>query len=162
MRITDDAIYFWGGSYSQWFKSDFEVDGIEYVTAEQYMMAMKAKTFEGNEDILEKIMSTGNAKRQKELGRQVRNFNSSKWNEVCRFHVITANIAKFSQDPKLKAELIATADKELVEASPHDTIWGIGLHWEDDAVLDKSKWKGTNWLGEAIMEARKHILSCEQ
>ncbi len=158
MRITKDAIYFWGGSFSQWFKSPFEVDGVEYVTAEQYMMAMKAKTFEGNEDILEKIMSTGNAKKQKALGRQVRNFDTDEWNEVSMGHVVTANIAKFSQSESLLAELIESGDRELVEASPHDTIWGIGLHWNDDAVLDKEKWRGENKLGKAIMTARETIL----
>jgi len=157
MRVTNNSVFFWGGIYSQWYKSTFTVEDVEYVTAEQYMMAMKAKTFEGNEDILEKIMSTSNAKRQKELGREVRNFNSEKWNEVSRKHVRDANIAKFSQNAKLKSELLKTGNKEMVEASPHDRIWGIGLHWDDDDVLDKSKWKGTNWLGEAIMEARDTI-----
>jgi len=121
-------------------------------------MAMKAKTFEGNDDVLEKIMATGNPERQKELGRQVRNFDGATWSNVSMGHVVTANVAKFSQNESLLAELIATGNRELVEASPHDQIWGIGLHWNDDAVLDKEKWRGTNWLGQAIMTARTTIL----
>ena len=153
---TDKYIFFWGGTFSQWAPSEFEIDGVKYVTAEQYMMAKKALLFE-DVDSYNKIMSTKGPKEQKALGRKVKNFNKDKWEAVCREIVYDANYAKFTQNPKMMAELMATGNREIVEASPEDKIWGIGLHESDFRVHDKSKWQGTNWLGEAIMQVREKL-----
>ena len=148
----DSFIFFWGGPFSQWYKSDFEIGGVKYNCCEQYMMAQKAVLF-GDDEAYKKVMATRDPSKQKAVGRTVRNFDAAKWNLVCRKVVYEGNLAKFS-DPTLKQILLSTGDKEIVEASPYDTIWGIGLGEGDPACLDKSKWRGTNWLGIAIMEVR--------
>jgi ribA/ribD-fused uncharacterized protein len=153
---TDKFIFFWGGTYSQWCPSPFTIDGVEYNCTEQYMMAKKALLFKDNDAFL-KIMSTRHPNEQKAHGRKVKGFDKDKWEAICHDVVYEANLAKFTQNPEMKAELIASGDREIVEASPEDKIWGIGMHETHPDILDKSKWKGTNWLGIAIMKVRKTI-----
>jgi ribA/ribD-fused uncharacterized protein len=154
---TDKYVFFWGGTYSQWYPSKFTIDNIEYNCCEQYMMAKKALLFEDFESY-KKIMTTKGPKEQKALGRSVKGFDKNKWEAVCREIVYEANYAKFTQNTVMKSELLRSGDRELVEASPYDNIWGIGMSESDKDILDKSKWKGTNWLGEAIMKVRKTII----
>lgn len=156
MKVTKEFVLFWSGVFSQWFKSDFEIDGNKFSTAEQYMMYKKAILFE-DEEVANAIMRTNNPKEQKELGRKVRGFNVETWVEHCREYVYEANVAKFSQNPDMFKQLMDTDDRELVEASPKDKVWGIGLHYSDEDALDKSKWQGTNWLGEALMRVRTKL-----
>lgn len=153
--MSDNFIFFWGGPFSQWYKSRIQVGDVTYNCCEQYMMAQKALLF-GDTETYEKILKTKNPNEQKALGRTVKNFDSAKWNAVCRKVVYDANLAKFS-DPTLREYLISTGDKEIVEASPYDKIWGIGLGQDDPNRFDKSKWQGTNWLGVAIMEVRETL-----
>ena len=112
--------------FSQWYSCKFVVDEIIYHTAEQYMMAQKALLFNDNE-IFHKIMSSKSPKEYKELGRKIKNFSDSKWNENKYQIILKGNIAKFSQNEKLKVFLLNTGTKILVEASPYDKILGIGL-----------------------------------
>ena len=141
---------------SQWYECQFEVEGIKYNTTEQYMMAQKALLFEDHETY-EKIMSSKSPEEYKSLGRQIKNFSSEKWNTK-KFDIVTnGNIAKFSQNENLKKFILDTKDKILVEASPADNIWGIGLSEDDKDILDESKWKGENLLGKALMKAREYI-----
>lgn len=151
----DDLVFFYGGPFSQWYPSHFAIDDVVYCTAEQYMMAMKADYF-GDSPIFEKIMSTVDPSEQKAFGRQVANFDAEAWNAVSRGYVYKANMAKFS-DPKLKKILLDTGDRELIEASPYDKIWGIGIGQFDPARFDRSKWRGTNWLGETLMKVRNDL-----
>lgn len=156
VTITDDFVFFWNGIYSQWYSSKFTIGGVEYNCCEQYMMAMKALTFNDQESH-DAIMAASRPVDQKSLGRSVKNFNTDKWNKVCREFVYQGNLAKFTQNPRLKVELMKTDDKEIVEASPYDKIWGIGMGVEHRNIEDKSKWQGTNWLGEAIMRVRETL-----
>ena len=155
--ITDNFVFFWGGTYSQWCPSKFTIDGIEYNCTEQYMMAKKALMF-ADLDAYENIMHSKHPNEQKAFGRKVENFDKNHWEKYCRKIVFDANYAKFTQNPKMKEELLATGNREIVEASPEDRIWGIGLHESDPRCLDKSKWEGTNWLGEAIMQVRTELM----
>jgi len=151
--ITEEFVFFWGGICSQWYSSWFEIDGQKYSCAEQYMMYKKALLFE-DEDVANAIMRTQNPMEQKALGRKVRGFDKDKWEEVCREYVYEANYAKFTQNPDLLFELVSYGDRDIVEASPEDPIWGIGMHETNPDIFDRTKWKGTNWLGEAIMRVR--------
>ncbi len=151
---TDKFVFFYGGVFSQWYAHDMEIDGVTYSCAEQYMMAMKAQTF-GDTASLQKIMSTDDPSYQKALGRKVANFDPAVWNAVAKEHVYKANLHKFSGD--LKQFLLETGDREIVEASPTDCIWGIGLGMNNPDIFDKNKWRGTNWLGECIMKVREDL-----
>ena len=158
-REEEDAVYFWGGIYSQWFPSEFVLDGLKFNCAEQYMMYQKALIF-GDYETETKILSTKSPSEQKALGRQVKNYDDSLWSQKRELVVYRGNLAKFSQNKALWEILIGPHRyKTIVEASPEDKIWGIGLHFNDDRVLDRSKWKGLNLLGKCIMKVREDILS---
>jgi len=156
MKITKEFVLFWSGVFSQWYASDFTIKGIKFTSAEQYMMYKKAMLF-SDKDVADAIMRTNNPKEQKALGRKVRNFNSEIWEGICREYVYDANMAKFTQNPDMLKQLMDTEDREMVEASPLDKIWGIGLHFDDEAALDRDQWQGTNWLGEAIMRVKQEL-----
>jgi ribA/ribD-fused uncharacterized protein len=94
---------------------------------------------------------------QKAIGKTVRGFDKEKWEKYCLDIVTDGNYAKFTQNPEMKKELLASGDREIVEASPEDRIWGIGMHETHPDILDKSKWQGTNWLGISIMRVRECI-----
>jgi ribA/ribD-fused uncharacterized protein len=157
-------VFFWGhkdksgapaGKHvlSQWRPSEFEIDGVRYPTAEHYMMAEKARLF-GDQRALERILAAPGPGAAKAIGRQVRNFSSERWDAACFDIVARGNIAKFGQNPLLHDYLFETGDKVLVEASPIDRIWGIGLAADDPQAQNPAGWRGANLLGFALMKAR--------
>jgi len=148
--------FFWGGPLSQWAKSNFVIDGVMYVTAEQYMMAQKALLFKDYSSYND-IMLTTSPLHQKRIGRSVKDFNKEVWESVAKDIVYRANYAKFTQNVGLYDYLMSTNDKVLVEASPDDKIWGIGLFETDPRALDRNQWLGTNWLGEILTNVREDI-----
>jgi ribA/ribD-fused uncharacterized protein len=152
MKTTDKMVLFWGGVFSQWYPHEIVIGKVKYNCAEQYMMAMKAEHF-GDMEAHKKIMESEHPRDQKRFGRKVKGFDARIWAEIAKDVVFNANMAKFN-DPELRPTLLGTGDREIVEASPYDVIWGIGLGEEDPDALDKSKWRGTNWLGEVLMEVR--------
>ncbi len=141
---------------SQWYDCSFEADGVKYRTAEQYMMAQKALLF-GDEDIFGRIMKAGGPDTFKKLGQQVRGFDEEKWKASRSDIVIRGNMAKFSQNAELKAFLLGTGDKVLVEASPYDKIWGIGIGADDKRAENPNLWRGLNLLGFCLMEVRDKL-----
>lgn len=151
-------MYFWKtvSPFSQWFPADFEFRGHHFVTSEQWMMAMKALVF-GDRETLGKILVELDPKKQKELGRQVKNFDADKWSELAFAAVYVGNALKFAGE--LKPRLLETRGHTLVEASPHDTIWGIGLAEESPEAGAKKSWKGTNRLGQVLTELRADLES---
>lgn len=150
--------FFWGGNFSQWAKSKFVIDGVEFNCCEQYMMYKKALMFH-DYDIAEQIMNSDSPREQKALGRKVKGFDKDHWETYCRDIVYDGNVAKFTQNPDMLDELKFTGDRTIVEASPKDNIWGIGLAADDPRAQDRSTWLGTNWLGEAIQRVREDIKS---
>ena len=158
-------LFFWGhqpskdGSvqatcFSQWWAGHpFEEDGVVYPTAEHYMMAGKAKVFEDQEH-WEKIIACETAAEAKKLGRQVRNFEAAVWEEHRCPIVIQGNQLKFEQHEELKTFLLGTKQRVLVEASPRDRIWGIGLGKNSEKAQHPSTWRGLNLLGFCLMEVR--------
>ena len=157
-------LFFWGhqperdgsvgkGCLSQWWPARFSVDGTDFATAEHYMMWRKAKLF-GDDEIAAKIVTVGHPSRAKALGRQVRDFDQHVW-EAERFDiVVAAGVAKFGQHDDLGAFLRGTGNRVLVEASPRDRIWGIGMGAGNPAAEDPARWRGHNLLGFALMRAR--------
>ena len=153
---NEEFVFFWNGPFSQWYKSDFTVAGIQYNCAEQFMMAQKARLF-GDSITEGEIMATTNPREQKALGRKVQNFDPAVW-ELQRFPVVlAASLAKFKQNDRMKQIILATGTKTLVEASPEDNIWGIGMGEDDPLIEDKNNWKGLNLLGYALTCAREVI-----
>jgi ribA/ribD-fused uncharacterized protein len=153
---NDDGIYFKSDYPSQWFESPFIINNTIYNCCEKYMMAQKANYF-GDYETEELIMNTNDPKEQKKLGRIVKNFNPDKWNEVADNIVYEANLAKYSQNLKLKNLLLATGGKMFVECSPYDNIWGNGMNITDTLKTPIQMWKGTNRLGLAIMKVRNTL-----
>jgi ribA/ribD-fused uncharacterized protein len=142
--------------FSQWWLASFSVDQVSYLTAEHFMMAEKARLF-GDKDTRAKILKAETPKAAKELGRRVKGFDETAW-EAERFQlVIKGNLAKFSQNLNLQSFLLTTGEKVLIEASPVDRIWGIGLSATDELAMNSERWRGLNLLGFALMEVRQLI-----
>ena len=156
--MGNNYVFFWDGIYSQWYKATMVIDGITYNCCEQYMMHQKALTF-GDTETAELVMKTESPRDQKALGRQVKNFDKAKWDSVCVGIVYKGNYAKFSQNVDLADELLATGNKIIVEASPYDTIWGIGMGEKEPGIKNPVNWKGLNLLGWSIMLVRKELFS---
>ena len=165
--MQHDFFFFWGHTqkneglidkscFSQWFPSPFTVDGVIYLTAEHWMMAKKAELFNDTE-IRQHILESETPGLAKEFGRKVKNFDNEKWSEVCFEIVVEGNINKFSQRDELGKFLLNTGDKVIVEASPRDTIWGIGLPQDNPKAMNPSTWRGKNLLGFALMEVRDRL-----
>lgn len=163
----NDFLFFWGhqpsmdGSltktcFSQWWMSSFNVDGMEYKSAEHFMMAKKAELFDDFE-IMNKIIDANSPADVKKLGREVRNYNESIWAENRYKIVKEGNFHKFNQNSDLKNFLLSTEDKILVEASPVDAIWGIGMASDNKNCNNPEKWRGLNLLGFALMEVRDEL-----
>lgn len=142
--------------FSQWFERSFAVEGHVYPTAEHWMMAGKARLFEDDET-LAKILNCATAPEVKKLGRQVRNWDEQEWQRKRLQIVIEGNVHKFSQHEDLKTFLLSTGKRILVEASPYDRIWGIGMRQDDKEVNHPDNWKGLNLLGYALMAVRDRL-----
>jgi ribA/ribD-fused uncharacterized protein len=155
---TERFVLFWQppGLYSQWTESRFVVDGVEYGCAEQFMMAEKARLF-GDQETLRKVLATSSPRAQKALGRKVAGFDAARWDAVKEEVVVRGNLAKFGQDPVRRAALLATGQKTLVEASPYDAIWGIGLRADHPKALVPAEWRGLNLLGKALERVRAQL-----
>jgi ribA/ribD-fused uncharacterized protein len=161
---TIKYLFFWGHTnktevevgkfvFSQWFPSTFVVDNVEYKTAEHWMMAHKARLFSDGSSF-ERIIKSQKPAEVKEIGRQIKNFDQITW-ENHRYTIVReGNIHKFSQNPSLKNFLLSTGDRVIVEASPVDNVWGIGLVESSPLVSNPYTWKGLNLLGFALMEVR--------
>jgi ribA/ribD-fused uncharacterized protein len=149
------------GALSQWWPAPFTVDDVRYRTAEHWMMAAKARLF-GDEAALPPILAARTPAEAKNLGRLVRGFDEQRWS-AARFElVVTGNTAKFGQDQALREYLLGTRARVLVEASPVDRVWGIGLDAADDRARQPRQWPGLNLLGFALMEARDRLARGEE
>ena len=159
MPTMKDYLFFYEtqSPLSQWYKCNFTENGIIFQSAEQYMMYHKALLFDDNE-IATKILATTNQRKQKELGRLVQNFKENVWIKHRAEIVYNGNLLKFQQNPELKEYLISTSGKILVEASPTDCIWGIGLDSNQPESANVRHWKGLNLLGYALTQVRETII----
>jgi ribA/ribD-fused uncharacterized protein len=150
--------FFWQNRspFSNWYPSKFTHNGINFTRGEQYMMYQKAILF-GDTAVAQAILLTDNPKEQKDLGRLVSNYDDSVWSAKRVDIMVEGLFEKFNQKENLKQALLDTGDTEIVEASPYDTIWGIGWKEEDPQAHDKSKWRGQNLLGIVLMKVRDKI-----
>lgn len=168
---TFEYLFFWDepkrdvvdiACLNQWYAASFSVSvpipgelyNIYFPTAEHYMMWSKARLFD-DYDIAGAILETKSPREVQLLGREVKNYDDDKWQAVSFETVVDGNREKFTQNSELGEYLLATGDKILVEASPIDCIWGIGLHKDDPKARDPKMWLGENKLGFALMEVRR-------
>merc|ERR1712224_946693 len=138
-----EFVFFWKppSAFDQWSPCAFEVNGVLYNCTEQFMMAGKARLF-GDDATLSQILAEYHPRKQKSLGQKVRGFDDDVWKRERLEIVAAGNRAKFQQNADLCERLLATGNRQLVEASPQDSIWGIGVGAEDAQKLDPSKWPG--------------------
>lgn len=164
---TFKYLYFWGhqpehdgsigaGCLSQWWPSPFTIGGTEFATAEHWMMWNKAVLF-GDSEAASRVLQAGHPSEAKAIGREVRGFSETTWYARASQIVAEGNVAKFSQHADLKSYLLGTQQRVLVEASPSDRVWGIGLAKDDPRAQDPRRWDGLNLLGFALMDARAEI-----
>lgn len=160
-------LHFWGhrprpdgrlgaSCLSQWWPSPFVVDGARYATAEHWMMAGKARLFADTE-AEQRVLAAGSPAQAKNIGRLVRGFDDATWERERFGIVVEGSVHKFGSDEGLRGFLLGTGQRVLVEASPMDRVWGIGLAATDEAALNPERWRGPNLLGFALMEARERL-----
>lgn len=156
--ITPRFVFFWRppNPFGQWTLSPFQIDGRFYMCAEQYMMAEKARLF-GDTEIESQILNSNDPRHHQRLGKQVSGFDHDRWTaERCKI-VFRGNVAKFTQNRKFRDILTETGDRRLVEASPSDKIWGIGIAANNPLAYDPKNWRGLNLLGAVLEDVRAHI-----
>ncbi|MGP2442002.1 NADAR family protein [Streptomyces sp. JW3] len=160
-------LWFWGhrsgpdgrvgaGCLSQWWPSPFTVGGVAYASAEHWMMAGKARLFRDPE-AERRVLAAGHPAEAKKAGRLVRGFDEAIWERERFGIVVEGSVHKFATDTALREFLLGTGDRVLVEASPVDRVWGIGLAATDERAGDPERWRGANLLGFALMEARARL-----
>jgi ribA/ribD-fused uncharacterized protein len=165
-------LFFWGhqperdgsvgaGCLSQWWPAPFTADGIVFTTAEHYMMWRKATLF-GDDAMAERILAAPHPHAAKALGGRVAGFDQQTWDEYRFDIVLVGSLAKFAEHADLRAFLLGTGRRVLVEASPVDRIWGIGLARDEPAASEPARWQGLNLLGFALMQAREILHDSSQ
>lgn len=161
MKITDTHVYFYGKGdiFSNWQPANFldPVLQVDFANTEQAFMAYKAFFFQ-DDAALTKIKQETSASKVKELGRGIRWYNEKAWQAVRYGYMVWVNYLKYSKNKEYKEFLLNTQDKILVEASPYDRVWGVGLGENDPLILDEKNWNGQNLLGKALMDVRDYYL----
>lgn len=158
MRTTSKFVFFWGKEdiFSNFYYAPFRHHGIIFKWSEQAVMYRKAKLF-GAYNIAEEILRAKTPKQCKDLGRSEKiPFNEDVWVRNREKIYKEVLLDKFSI-PILKRELLSTKDKTLVEASPYDKIWGIGLGENHPYAEIPEKWQGKNLLGNVLMKVRHEL-----
>ncbi|MFG2649645.1 NADAR family protein [Streptomyces sp. NPDC048436] len=160
-------LHFWGHTprrdgtlgascLSQWWPSPFTVDGVEYGTAEHWMMAAKARLF-ADAEAERAVLAARTPAEAKNAGRLVRGFDEAIWARERFGIVVEGSVHKFASSADLSSFLVGTGSRVLVEASPMDRVWGIGLAADDERAHDPERWRGPNLLGFALMGARERL-----
>lgn len=160
-------LFFWGHTQkqegqidksclSQWYPAPFTLDNVRYPTAEHYMMAEKARLFNDEENLYH-VLQANHPGEAKKYGRLVRGFDETTWHAHRYNIVVQANQAKFSQNTDMGIFLLSTNEQVLVEASPYDKVWGIGLMADSPQAQNPAEWHGLNLLGFALMQVRQEL-----
>jgi ribA/ribD-fused uncharacterized protein len=158
MKITDTHVYFWNGPFSNWSEANFidKNTHLSFTNTEQAFMWYKAMFF-GATEIASQIYNSHSPAAVKALGRKIPNYNDVTWNMVRFGFMVYVNYLKYSQLESFRKALLDTGSRTLVEASPVDKVWGVGLAKENPLILDQANWQGTNLLGKALEEVRKIV-----
>ena len=160
MRVVNNKVFFWSGVFSNWHPCIFTYKNITFNCSEQALMYEKAMLF-NDVNIANQILNAKLPKEQKNLGRKVNNYDDKIWSAQREQIMVDILYCKFSQNEKLKNKMLQYKDYNFVEASPYDIIWGIGLHEDDNLILNENNWRGQNLLGKCLDKVCK-MLSNEQ
>ncbi len=157
MKETDNYVFFYGKNdhFSNFYKTNFKVNDITFSCGEQYIMYSKAKLF-SDDIIANQILQETSPSKMKALGRKVKNYNDKIWVQSREDITFNGLIHKYKQNPILKEQILNTNNKIIVEASPTDRIWGIGMGVSNPELENQNKW-GQNILGKILMRVRKNI-----
>lgn len=155
--MAEAFTFFWKHRLSQWHGAPFVIGGVTFNCAEQYMMHAKALLF-ADREAAARILAAETPREQQAIGREVKGFDEAVWVLFREGVVFAGNYARFSQNAEQRELLFSTRGTTLVEASPHDRVWGIGLAADDPRARDRSQWLGLNLLGEALTRVREALL----
>lgn len=155
-KVTDSAVYFLGGPFSNFFEARVEYDNKSFMTSEHAYMYAKAKYFRDTSAAQYIHLKATSPAEAKKVGRQVKNFDPNEWFNVSYNIMLEINREKY-KDANLRQSLLLTGNRELVECNGKDQIWGIGLYNSSELIYDKSNWKGLNLLGRVLMEVRNEL-----
>lgn len=157
MKTTDTHVYFWRGVFSNWHPAEFtDALGNKFANSEQAFMYYKALFF-GDLTVAAQVVKETNPAEVKKFGRMVKGFDGIAWDLVKVGFMEYVNLLKYRQNEEFRRALLDTKDFVLVEASPYDKIWGVGLSEDDPEILIEAHWKGENLLGYALMKIRSLI-----
>ena len=156
MLVKNNLTLFWDGVFSNFHPCDITFNTMKFNCSEQLFMYFKAWFFKDTE-IANLILQATTPKEAKKLGRQIRNYDDGMWAKVRYQYMFDACMAKFQQNPDLLSELLKTNGTEMVEASPYDKIWGIGLGENDPLAWNKDTWNGLNLLGQVLDDVRSEL-----
>ncbi len=156
--LTQSIIYFWkpeqdDGYLGNWYTAPFTIEGKLFHNSEHYFMWKKVMLFEPTQE--DKILVATDSKTMKDIGQKIKNYDDAIWSAERYKIMVESLMHKFSQNEDLKKRLLATGTCDLVEASPFDKIWGIGI--TKSQALAGVKGKGQNLLGKALMEVRNKM-----
>lgn len=140
----------------QYIYPDGSIHTATFISAEQAMMYGKAILF-GDHNSAEDILQTKTPNAAKKLGRQVKGFDAKIWDQNKISIVYDNNYQKFTQNPHILNVLLETGNKTLVEASPTDRIWGVGLASTNPLIFDRKHWRGQNLLGQILTQLRDDL-----
>lgn len=171
---TDTHIFFLTGPYSNWHPAAFHgklaADGptLLFNCSEQYLMAAKAHQF-NDQKTFDAIMNAAKPRDQKMLGRAVGGFTVEQWEKEAKpIWDIHARPSMFrglwykQLENEEYRDTLMSGTKYLVEGNKDDTIWAVGLSWDDPAILVPANWNGTNWLGLEHMSVRHRVTKVRQ
>ena len=170
----DEPIFFWRpheeyGFLGQWYPSPFTTQSplspsetVTFPNCETYMMFHKAILFDDAE-VAQEILEAGeDPKMVKALGRKVKGFDATIWDERKFGIVVDGNREKFGQNGDLRELLVKTEGRELIEASPLDRIWGIGFGKTNAMKMQNKRRWGKNLLGKALMQVRDELVAARK
>lgn len=155
---TVNAVYFHDpdeeyGFLSNWYKSDFTVDGVKFSSAEQYIMYKKCLIL-GESVLASQILDIDDPAEQKRIARNTTNYSETLWGGRRQAVVMRGLYAKFSQNDELRQKLLDTGDAFLVECSWADRTWACGQDLSSREKAYMPRWRGKNILGFTLMEVR--------
>ena len=156
-RKTGTSIVFQGihSIFSNFHPVNFKVNGIDYISMEQYIQAKHAELCD-DDTTHRKIMLSNNPYRVKKLSYQIKKGDDKKWKSEMKDIVYQGLKQKFLQNTALKELLLSTGSVKIAEAST-DTYWGVGVKLRDNRILDEANWKGDGLMCELYSKLRAEL-----